>query len=119
MAKVFIVEDSKIQAFLLEKILLREGYNVRVFYDGNNLMEILEEEIPSLIISDIEMPGIGGFELLQNLREKSYRKIPFFFISSHDDNSTIKRAQLLGADSFLKKPFKVDELLETTRRFLN
>jgi two-component system nitrogen regulation response regulator GlnG len=119
MGKVFIVEDSKMQAFLLEKVLLREGYSVRVFYNGNDLIEILEEEMPSLIISDIEMPDIGGFELLENLREKSNREIPFLFISSHYDMPTIKKGRLLGADSLIKKPFNVEERLKTKRRFLN
>lgn len=119
MAKVFIVEDSKIQALLLEKILVKEGHKVRTFKNGNRLIEVLEEEIPNLIISDIEMPVLSGFELIESLRQKSYRKIPFFFVSSRGDDDTIQKARTLGADFFLTKPFSTEKLLTTARRILN
>lgn len=119
MTKVFIAEDSEIQAILLGKILVQEGYKVRIFNNGNDLIDGLEKEIPNLIISDLEMPELSGFELLESLKQTSYQDIPFFFVSSHFDDRTIEKALTMGADFFLKKPLDIDKLVSTTHRFLN
>lgn len=119
MIKVFIAEDSEIQAMLIGKILIREGYKVRIFNNGIDLIDELEKEIPNLIISDLEMPELSGFELLDSLKQTSFQDIPFFFVSSHCDDTTIEKALTMGADFFLKKPLDVDKLVNTTHRFLN
>ena len=119
MANVFIIDDSKIQTLLLEKVLTREGYNVQTFSDGYEMLNTIESEVPGLIISDIEMPTMDGFTLFEKLRQKiSDWKIPFFFISSHGDHATLEKVEETGADLFFQKPIKSDMLLQVLPQFL-
>ncbi|HKK44525.1 MAG TPA: response regulator [Balneolaceae bacterium] len=119
-APVYIVDDSKIQVIILEKILLEEGFAVHTFSNGFDLIENLKKEsrLP-LIISDIDMPGMDGFELIENIQKSSCcHNIPFFFISSNNDSSIVERAHKMGARSFIEKPFKSDLLLQLVKETL-
>ncbi|MGD8428595.1 MAG: response regulator [Balneolaceae bacterium] len=113
---VYIIDDSRIQVIILEKILIKEGFCVKAFSNGYDLIKKLDDENPTLIISDIEMPMMDGFELLSEIQKKSCCKdIPFFFISSNGDSSILKKAQKMGAKSFIEKPFKSELLVEMVR----
>lgn len=121
MANVFIIDDSKIQTLLLEKVLTREGYKVQTFSDGREVLNTIEgeDELPGLIISDIEMPEMDGFTLFERLRQKiSEWKIPFFFISSHGDHDTLEKVEQTGADLFFQKPIQNEMLLQVLPQFL-
>lgn len=119
MSRVFIVDDSKIQLLILDKVLTREGYEVHTFTNGFEMMSEVEKQKPELIISDVEMPAINGFELMKKLHQQlSDHPIPFFFISSHDDDKTIRKAKNNGAKLFLKKPLNTRFFIQAIQRYL-
>lgn len=119
MALVFVVDDSPLQVLTLEKMLSEEGYQVCTFSDGYDLMHQLQSQKPELIISDIEMPGIDGFELLKMIRDRSdVQNIPFFLISSRVDDITVQKASREGADMFIGKPLNHTDFSQTIRKHL-
>jgi len=114
---VYIIDDSQIQVIILEKILLEEGFPVQAFVNGPDLIQELDNEnSPILIISDVDMPGMNGFELIEAVKQKSCcRDIPFFFISSNGNTEIVEKARKMGAKNFIEKPFKSKSLIEMVR----
>lgn len=116
--RIFIIDDSRIQLILLEKALNRAGFSVDVFTDGHNLIKSLENTVPDLLISDVDMPDMDGFELIEEVENKfGGIEFPFFFISSSWSSAVENRAENIGAELLLEKPFKFDIIIneiETT-----
>lgn len=106
---VLIVDDEEMMRNLLEKILAREGYKIRTAEDGLAALEMQREEPSDIIISDMKMPRMNGFELLKEIK-KDYPKTGTIIMTAYGDTYTVKDALLLGADEYLTKPFKSYEL---------
>lgn len=106
---ILIVDDEPVIQSLLEKILAREGYRTFVAGDGASALEILSRESVSLVLSDIKMPGMSGFELLKAIKA-AYPEIGVIIMTAYGDTFTVKDALLLGADEYITKPFKSYEV---------
>lgn len=118
--QIFIVDDSKVQLVMLEKVLQNEGFRVHSFTDGFSLLKGLERLSPSLIISDIDMPGMNGFELFDEVRQRyGQLPIPFFFMSSNANIVSREQLSESGADFFLQKPFKIPVLIDVIMDLLD
>lgn len=118
--KIFIVDDSPIQLILLEKVLQREGFAVEAYSNGPDLIEGISINKPDLIISDIHMPELNGFELIEEIRSFSKgEKIPCFLISSKADTVIRNKVDAIGADGFIKKPFEYQSLMAIIKDLLN
>lgn len=118
--QVYVVDDSEIQLLFLEKVLKKAGYEVCAFTDGLALASQCLEEPPQLIISDIDMPKINGFDLFHALnRENDLPKVPFFFTSSNIDLATQDKVRAVGANGFFAKPISRRQLLQTIKTTLN
>lgn len=116
---IYIVDDSQIQLILIEKILTKEGFAVRTFLNGFKLLKALEAQRPGLIISDIDMPVLDGFDLVERIRSKSGKpEIPLFLISSKIDTATRKRARKTGVNVLLQKPFKYQALIDVVEEVI-
>lgn len=118
---VMIVEDD---GFLLDGIvdMLRISGTCRVkgAKDGQEAAKILQQEIPALIISDLIMPEMNGFELLQWVRaEPRLATVPFIMLSARNQDADIKTSMALGANDYVVKPFTPDGLIELVRQVLN
>lgn len=110
---IFIIDDSRIQLILLEKALKRSGFSVEVFTDGYKLIDRLKNADPDLVISDIDMPELNGFEMIEEVENMfGAVEFPFFFISSSWTSTVEKRAENIGADILLEKPFKFEILID-------
>ncbi|MBL7049548.1 MAG: diguanylate cyclase [Nitrospira sp.] len=110
--KILIVEDSMTQAVRLTYILEKEGYEVTVAASGEDAIEALLKVRPSIIISDIVMPGISGYELCSRIKaEKKYSDIPVILLTSLSDPGDVLRGLESGADNFITKPFDEAYLL--------
>ncbi len=110
--QIFIVDDSQIQLILLEKTLVREGFVVKAFLNSFKLLKALDNHRPNLIISDIDMPVLDGFDLIERARSKPEGSdIPFFLISSNGGSDILKKVERAGADAFLQKPLKHQALV--------
>ena len=117
--KIFIVDDSPIQLILLEKVLQSEGFIVEAFSNGPDLIQSISIEKPDLIISDIHMPALNGFELIEEVRRfPDGEKIPCFLISTKADTVIRKKVDAIGADGFIKKPLEFESLMSVIKDLL-
>lgn len=116
MKTILIVEDEKEIRNNLKEILEREGFNVFAAQDGLEALHIIDSSLPSLILSDIRMPNMDGFELLEKLQQdKSTTSIPFIFLTARVDLEDLRTGMALGADDYIMKPFKIDDLVNSIK----
>jgi len=107
--KILLLEDDVMLNRAITKYLQSTGHNIRTARDGNNCLRILDEETFELLILDINVPDINGFEILERLHNKNII-IPTIYISALIDIEDISRAFELGCYDYLKKPFHLKEL---------
>ena len=112
--KVLIIEDEEILLELLEKKLVQEGYDVQVAKDGVEGLEKIEERKPDIILLDIVMPRMGGFEVMKELQKKEeFSDIPIIIISNSGQPVELDLAQKLGArDWLIKTDFDPKEVID-------
>ncbi|PXF59274.1 MAG: hybrid sensor histidine kinase/response regulator [Deltaproteobacteria bacterium] len=116
---ILIVEDSLTQALQLQNILEGHDYSVAVAYNGVEALEHLKEQIPNLVISDIVMPEMDGYELCKHIRsDEKFRDIPVILLTALSDPEDVIRALECGADNFVIKPYKEDFLISRIRTIL-
>ncbi len=106
---ILVVDDEEMMRSLLHKILSREGFNVETAEDGIYALERLSEKNYHVVISDMKMPRMNGFELLKEAKEK-YPNTGVIIMTAYGDTYTVKDALLLGADEYITKPFKSYEI---------
>lgn len=106
---ILVVDDEQMMCTLLTKILSREGYQVKTADGGEAALALLEKEQFNLVISDMKMPGMDGFELLKRIKQ-NYPDIGVIIMTAYGDTYTVKDAFLLGADEYITKPFKSYEI---------
>lgn len=112
--RILIIDDDVGFRDLLRIQLIGAGYQVRVAEDGVEGGRMLLEQPPDLIVSDVNMPFLDGFELLSLLRaDESTASIPVILLSGRSDGDTMAKAVELGAADYLTKPVTRDQLLES------
>jgi serine/threonine-protein kinase PpkA len=113
MKKILVVEDDASIRLNLALMLKGEGYEVDSAENGRAGIEHAKSFAPDLIVSDVMMPGLDGFGMLEALRgDPRFADTPFIFLTALDDRGSMRRGMNLGADDFLNKPFTRDELIE-------
>lgn len=112
MKKVLVVDDKSSISNLIVQ-LLRSSYEVTAKSNGEEAMSWLQAgNVPDLIVSDLEMPRMDGFELITQLKESGYfADIPIMILSSRDSSEDRVKCLKLGAEDYLMKPFNPEELL--------
>lgn len=116
MAKILIVEDSKEVLNNIVQLLQYAGYDTYTALNAQDGIEIAKEVIPDLIISDIMMPGIDGFEFLDTIKKNSATDtIPFIFLTAKVEMNDIRKGMVGGADDYVSKPFKAKDLLDAVK----
>lgn len=108
-SKVLIIDDDKELCALIKQNILQENIEATCCYSGKSGLEKLKENIYHLIILDVMMPGIDGFETLEQIRITS--DIPILMLTSKNDSTSKVRGLRMGADDYLTKPFDMDELI--------
>jgi chemosensory pili system protein ChpA (sensor histidine kinase/response regulator) len=109
---IFVVDDSVTVRKVTSRLLNRHGYDVITAIDGVDALEKLENQYPSLMILDIEMPRMDGFELASKIRMHAVlSKVPIIMITSRTGDKHREKAFQCGVDSYLGKPYKEQELL--------
>ena len=110
---VMVVDDSLTVRKITSKLLEREGYRVTTAKDGVDALEHLKDELPDLMLVDIEMPRMDGFDLTKSIRnDQRTREIPIIIISSRTAEKHRTHAIQCGVDDFLGKPYQESELLQ-------
>jgi chemosensory pili system protein ChpA (sensor histidine kinase/response regulator) len=113
---VLVVDDSITVRRVTQRLLHREGY--RVAADGLQALERLQEELPAVVLSDIEMPRMDGFDLARNIRgDAQMKSLPIIMITSRIAEKHREHAKELGVDHYLGKPYSEEELLSLVRRY--
>ncbi|HEY9300261.1 MAG TPA: hybrid sensor histidine kinase/response regulator [Phormidium sp.] len=115
--RILVVDDSPDNVFLIQAILEEEGYQVGTASDGFSALDLIEESPPDLLLLDVMMPGMDGFEVTQRVRQKNLPFMPILLITAYDHLSVAKGLDN-GADDFIHKPVEVDELLARVRSLL-
>lgn len=109
---ILVVEDSMIQAELLRRLLVRQGYPVTLAQDGEAGLAVARKELPGLIISDINMPVMDGFEMCRAVREDDILKnIPVILLTMLSDATDVIHGLNAGADYYVTKPFNEQYLI--------
>ncbi len=115
---VLVVDDSITVRRVTQRLLQREGYRVALAADGLLALAKLAEELPAVVLSDIEMPRMDGFDLVRNLRaDARLRDLPVIMITSRIAQKHREYAAELGVDHYLGKPYAEDELLALIARY--
>ena len=112
MATVLIVDDNKNNLQVLGSILSENGYKVAMSMNGMNVPKLIDKVSPEIIILDIMMPVMDGFEVCRNLNENdAYKDIPIIFLSAKSDIESIVEGFHIGGVDYVTKPFRREELL--------
>ena len=108
---ILVVDDTPADCHFMAAILTAQGYRVRIAHSGHHALEEIEADAPDLILLDINMPGMDGFELCRRLKQSlQYAGIPVIFISSYDDTDIKVSAFNCGGIDYVTKPLRVAEL---------
>ena len=118
MKTIFVVDDNNINLVAADETL-SDSYNVFTFASAMTMFEVLNDIIPDLILLDILMPDIDGFEALKRLKaDMQYAQIPVIFLTSKNDANTEARGFEMGAVDFIFKPFSAPVLLNRIKAHL-
>lgn len=107
--KILVADDEVMMRNLILKILESEGYQITMVSSGDEAMAMLKENNYDLLLTDVKMPGMNGFELLKQVKE-NWPDMAVIVMTGYGDAYTIKEALLLGADEYVSKPFKGHEV---------
>ena len=117
--KILVVDDSTTNVVLLEAILDEKGYIIETALNANEAYSIIEREIPDLILLDLLMPKISGFDFLEEIRKNAKTKnTPVIVVSALTDEENVDRIMKLGAIDFVKKPIDLQYLVERVENVL-
>lgn len=115
---ILVVDDSPDNLFLVQTILEEEGYEISLAEDGRSALTKIEESPPDLLLLDVMMPGMDGYEVTRRVRDNTKLPfIPILLITAHDQPSVVEGLDT-GADDFIRKPVEVEELLARVRSLL-
>ncbi|MFW5691026.1 MAG: response regulator [Chloroflexota bacterium] len=120
MAVILIAEDNPDILENMREVVSLSGHDVLTASNGSDALELARQHQPDAILSDVLMPGLNGFELLQALRGDTLtRTIPVVLVSARVDESALIQGVELGADAYLTKPFTNDDLVNVLRNLFN
>ena len=112
MKKILIVDDDLILRQVLQNSLEQKGYQVISVGSAKEALTKFNQDIPDIVVSDVSMPKMDGFEFCRQLRSQTSGKlIPFIFLSAKDELEDRIQGHTIGADGYLTKPFEMKELL--------
>ncbi|KAF0107948.1 MAG: putative two-component system response regulator [Anaerolineaceae bacterium] len=120
MTKILLVEDDTLLLEVMRSILEVEGYELFPAPNGKQALDLFVAIKPDLVVSDIMMPEMDGYELLESVRSTPQGvTVPFLFLSARTERNDVSRARSLGVDDYLFKPFDAPELVNAVRARLD
>lgn len=112
MKKILIVDDEPNIVMTLDYALQKKGYKVFIARDGEEAVEIAKKEAPNLILMDIMMPNMDGYEAYGKIKQIN-EQIKLIFLSAKNKTQDIEKGMKMGADDYITKPFSIKKVLET------
>ncbi len=120
MIKVLVIEDDQLTRDIILNLLLVREISAIAAADGRAGLQLAKEVIPDLILCDVRMPELSGYDVLAALRQDSTTAtIPLIFLTAETNQDAIERGQQLGANGYLNKPFTTAELLSAIAPYLS
>lgn len=118
-ARILVVEDAANDIRLLGTLLTEQGYGVSIARSAEEALEQMEREVPNLLLTDVILPGLSGYELCRKVRElPATRHVPVLMVTALQPDEDRQRGLDVGADDFLVKPINRVELLARVRTLL-
>jgi DNA-binding response OmpR family regulator len=118
-ASILIADDEPNIVLAIEFVLQEEGYRVRVARDGQEALDAIAAELPDLLLLDVMLPRLSGFEVCQRIRANpGWRGLRVVMLSAKGRDVEVQKGLALGADAYVTKPFAIDELLAEVARQL-
>lgn len=120
MAKVLVVDDEPNIVLSLEFLMQQAGFEVVTAENGENALARVAEGAPDLVLLDISLPGISGFDVLERLRgDPIHRRLPIIMLTAHGREVEREKGLALGADDYVTKPFSTQALVEKVKTLLS
>lgn len=120
MAKVLVVEDNELNLKLFCDLLMLKGHEVIISKDGFNILAIVSEQLPDLILMDIQLADISGLELIKILKNNpKTHKIPIIVITAFAMKNEVMRISESGCDLYLSKPVSIDNFFFSIEKFVS
>ena len=116
-ARILVVDDEENISFLLDATLRHFGYDVRVARTGREALAGVADFDPDLVLLDVMLPDLDGFEVVRRLRFDGAR-VPVLFLTARDTTEDVVRGLTLGGDGYIKKPFSVEEIVAQVQALL-
>ncbi len=119
MRKILIVDDEPNIVMSLEYTFKKNNFEVFIARDGQEALEILQNQLPDVIILDVMMPLVDGFETLEQIKKNErLQHCKVMFLSAKNKESDIEKGMALGADAYLTKPFSIKKVVEQVNELL-
>lgn len=118
-AHLLVVEDHNDERLMIASILRAAGYRVSEAADGNEALRILHDDPPDLVVLDLLLPGISGFEVCASVRRRTERDVPVLVVTAHGSPENRRTAMACGANEIIAKPFSRAGLLAAVARLLS
>lgn len=117
---VLIIEDDVFLVKAYQIKFEKEGFNVLTATDGKEVADVLEKEPPHIVLLDLMLPGISGFDILETIKKNpKWKDVPVIILSNLGQTQDIERGKKLGAnDYFIKTNIKMSEIVDTVRKYL-
>lgn len=120
MTKVLVVDDEPNILLSLEFLMEQAGFEVFTAADGESALDIIASERPDLVLLDISLPGISGFDVLEKLRSSDdFKQLQVIMLTAHGREVEREKGLALGADDYVTKPFSTQALVTKVRHLLN
>lgn len=120
MKTILVIDDEDALRSNLVEMLTLEGFRVIEARDGGEGLQCAQASPPDLILCDIAMPGVSGFDVLEGLRQHPHTvEIPVIFLTARAEHEAVQRAITLGIAGYIKKPFRLKEVLDVIRQKLD
>lgn len=118
--QILVVDDDPELITLITMLLRRIGATTHVAYDGSEALDLLARQVPDLIVLDLMMPDVSGYEVLEQLRQQPrFDHVPVLILSAKADPNSIRRGLGLGADGYVTKPYIANSLIDRVRLLLS
>lgn len=117
--KILIVEDNPVNMDIFEEIF-EDEYEIKSVMNGHDALNVIESYHPALVLLDVMMPGIDGYEVCKKIREiESLKNVKIIMVSARAMDSEREKGMAVGADEYVTKPFDEDELLAVVKRYIS
>ncbi len=119
MSRVLVVDDEPNIVLSLEFLMEQSGFEVATAGDGETALELIAQHAPDLVLLDISLPGLSGFDVLSQLRaQPQHARLPIIMLTAHGREVEKEKGMALGADDYITKPFSTRELVAKVRALL-